>query len=111
MDKIISSSIDLYQKRIKQANIELEWKLTFGEKLSVQASLMQQVFSNLLVNAIEAVERSDKAFKKIIIESRMDQNHCVVTIADNGPGVDQSQAHTIFDIFETTKNDKSSIGL
>ena len=111
MDKIISSSIDLYQKRIKQANIELEWKLTFGEKLSVQASLMQQVFSNLLVNAIEAVERSDKAFKKIIIESRMDQNHCVVTIADNGPGVDQSQAHTIFDIFETTKNDKSGIGL
>ena len=77
----------------------------------MQASLIQQVFSNLLVNAIEALERSDKVDKKIIIESGSEKEHCAVTISDNGPGVDQSQSHKIFDIFETTKTNKSGIGL
>ena len=111
IDKIIFSSVELYQKRLKQANIELECKLEFGEEISVQASLIQQVFSNLLVNAIEALERSDKVDKKIIIESGSEKEHCAVTISDNGPGVDQSQSHKIFDIFETTKTNKSGIGL
>eukprot|EP01037_Dinobryon_pediforme_P003982 gene3982-4032_t len=43
IDKIIFSSVELYQKRLKQANIELECKLEFGEEISVQASLIQQV--------------------------------------------------------------------
>ncbi len=84
------------------------------------AGQLNQVFMNLLTNAIDVLETSSDArdiprnitistsVKEIRREfpgSRIEQNvpHVVIRIADNGPGISKEVFHKLFDPFFTTK--------
>jgi signal transduction histidine kinase len=72
---------------------------------------MKQVFLNILLNAIEAIE----AHGKISITSReIHKNgtqHVQVEVADTGTGIPKKIVEQIFDPFFTTKDKGSGLGL
>jgi signal transduction histidine kinase len=72
---------------------------------------MRQVFSNLLVNAIEAVGRGGRILVHVA-DSRALADHrrrgVRVVVADNGPGIPPDIRQRIFDPFFTTKGEKGS---
>ena len=77
----------LMQPTFAQKNIELEIILR-NPKLSLQAdaSLLEQVLINLVVNAIEAVKEKEDA--KIILSADQSSNgKIILKIADNGQGI------------------------
>jgi len=51
------------------------------------------VFRNLLKNA---VQHNDKEVAEVIVSATDHENTVTVTIADNGPGVPDSQKETVF---------------
>ena len=67
------------------------------------AGQMNQVFMNILANAIDALEDSQTADAEITISTAHQQAEVVVSIADNGPGIDEAIQEKIFDPFFTTK--------
>jgi signal transduction histidine kinase len=76
-------------------------------KLTVRGSELNQVWTNLLDNAIDALgERG-----KITISTRSDGDCVVIDIADDGPGIPDDVAAQIFDPFFTTKDVGSGTGL
>jgi signal transduction histidine kinase len=76
-------------------------------KLTVHGSELNQVWTNLLDNAIDALgERG-----VIAIATRADGDCAVVEIADDGPGVPAEVATRIFDPFFTTKDVGHGTGL
>ena len=76
-------------------------------KLTVRGSELNQVWTNLLDNAIDALgERGT-----ITITTRADGDCAVVEISDDGPGVPDDVAGQIFDPFFTTKDVGSGTGL
>ena len=76
-------------------------------KLTVRGSELNQVWTNLLDNAIDALgERGT-----ITISTRADGDCAVVEISDDGPGVPDDVAGQIFDPFFTTKDVGSGTGL
>jgi signal transduction histidine kinase len=76
-------------------------------KLTVRGSELNQVWTNLLDNAIDALgERGT-----ITIATRGDGECAVVEIADDGPGVPEDVAARIFDPFFTTKDVGYGTGL
>jgi signal transduction histidine kinase len=76
-------------------------------KLTVRGSELNQVWTNLLDNAIDALgERGT-----ITISTRADGECVVVAIADDGPGVPDDVASRIFDPFFTTKDVGAGTGL
>ncbi|HEY2437585.1 MAG TPA: ATP-binding protein [Solirubrobacteraceae bacterium] len=76
-------------------------------KLSVRGSELNQVWTNLLDNAIDALgERGT-----ITIATRTDGECAVVEITDDGPGVPEDLAPRIFDPFFTTKDVGEGTGL
>jgi C4-dicarboxylate-specific signal transduction histidine kinase len=111
MNEIISFVTDLHQKRMDQGNIQIELQLNTYGRIAVVESLIQQVISNLLVNAIEALERSVQPNKKISIRSDLIEKECLIRISDNGPGIDPTISRKIFNLFETTKSSGTGIGL
>jgi two-component system, NtrC family, sensor kinase len=61
-----------------------------------------QVFLNLIINAAQAMEGHARG--KLIVTSRVDDDHVVVTIADTGGGIPPEIQQRIFDPFFTTKD-------
>ncbi len=68
---------------------------------------IQQVITNLLLNAGDAVEGSGT----IALRSRYDEGHAVLEIEDSGPGIAKEYAARVFDPFFTTKTKGTGLGL
>jgi PAS domain S-box-containing protein len=71
-----------------------------------------QVFMNLLVNAIDAIEAGDRATKRIEVRAFTDaEGRAVVEVEDNGRGIPQEIHSRLFEPFFTTKGPRSGSGL
>jgi two-component system, NtrC family, sensor kinase len=78
---------------------------------------LNQVFMNLLANAIDALEESlskrlaQKTIPQIHIWTTADQESVTIRIADNGLGIPESVQNQIFNPFFTTKAQGQGTGL
>jgi signal transduction histidine kinase len=76
-------------------------------KLTVQGGELNQVWTNLLDNAIDAIGEKGT----ITITTRLEGPCVEVNIADDGPGIDPDVREHIFDPFFTTKDVGKGTGL
>lgn len=95
----------------------------YGELPLVEcyAGQLNQVFMNILSNAIDAVEQAKEhslkpytgqiTIRTSVAEESGDRPQIVIQIADNGPGVPESLQSRIFDPFFTTKPVGKGTGL
>ena len=71
---------------------------------------IQQVIVNLMRNAIEAMETSER--RELTIASEMEEGTRVwVSIVDTGPGIAPEIADRLFQPFVTTKSQGMGVGL
>ena len=71
---------------------------------------VQQVFTNLFLNAAQAMSSQTSA-RKITVSFKREGNSVRVDVADSGPGIDPSKLERIFDPFYTTKPDGMGMGM
>lgn len=104
----ISQTIALLNNHASINNIEIHKYLDDSIPLidSDQAQL-QQVFLNLLTNAIDAID-SDGTIEAA---SHYKGDKIVVTIKDDGPGLSNDMIRKVFDPFVTTKDPGKGTGL
>ena len=77
-------------------------------KIKADATRMQQLFQNLISNAVNYIDK-EKGLVQIGVEEKKDEY--VFTIADNGCGIPEDQHERIFKIFSSASNDKRSTGI
>jgi two-component system C4-dicarboxylate transport sensor histidine kinase DctB len=70
---------------------------------------LEQVFVNLIGNAIDAVAGQPEP--RITVRSERRNNVVAVTVSDNGPGLSPEVAKSLFDPFVTTKPPGEGLGL
>jgi signal transduction histidine kinase len=76
-------------------------------RLSVRGSELNQVWTNLLDNAIDALGEHGT----ITISTRHDNSWAVVEVGDDGPGIAPEHRERVFDSFFTTKEVGAGTGL
>jgi signal transduction histidine kinase len=76
-------------------------------KLTVRGSELNQVWTNLLDNAIDALGDSGT----IVVTTRRDNACALVDIGDDGPGIPSEHRDRVFDSFFTTKDVGAGTGL
>jgi signal transduction histidine kinase len=106
----IRTTISILNHKIKRNRVKLD--LHFSDDLpypKMYVSSMNQVWTNLIDNAIDALEGRDDPV--IQIQTETDGEFVVVTITDNGPGVPPDIQDKIFDPFFTTKPIGKGTGL
>lgn len=96
--------------RDKLKNIEIERQID-EELPTIQAygSELNQVFTNILDNAADALEGQTNG--RIVIRARQEGKFIVIEIEDNGPGISQEHLRRVFDAFYTTKPPGKGTGL
>lgn len=75
--------------------------------LCADGSQLRQVFTNLMVNAVEAME----AEGLLLLETDFRDGQLVVEITDTGPGISEQVREKLFNPFFTTKRRGSGLGL
>lgn len=101
----------LMQPTLEQKNIEMEIVLPDTSlQLEIDASLIEQVLINLIINAKEALKDKDDA-RIILSASLSNRQKVLIKVSDNGPGIPKDILESIFIPFFSTKKTGSGIGL
>jgi C4-dicarboxylate-specific signal transduction histidine kinase len=72
---------------------------------------VQQVLVNLLRNAIEAMEDTPEAERRLLVRSENLDGSVQISIRDNGSGINDEQAKKLFEPFFSTKAEGMGLGL
>jgi PAS domain S-box-containing protein len=75
-------------------------------------SQLQQVISNLIVNAIEAMENTSNRSRLLLVRSELrGQKAVAVVVKDSGPGIDKDRLDSILTAAVSTKRHGMGLGL
>lgn len=110
VSEIISEAVRLVQEDQNKRGVPIQ--SAFQEALpnvSVDPILLQEVFINLISNAMDAMEAGPREPLLTIRASAAGDREVTIEVVDNGPGVDDTER--IFDAFVTTKEKGMGIGL
>ena len=107
----IDSTLLILNSRIGD-DIEIAKLYGCDEKVSCYPAQLNQVFMNVLSNALDAVTDSEIPSPQICIKTEKTANDQVlITIRDNGMGISEAVREKIFDPFFTTKPIGKGTGL
>lgn len=111
INDVIKKTLALFEYQLRLNKISLIMDLNH-ENFHIKGDFykLQQVFFNLIINAIHAME-GWKGEKKLIIKSEILSDFLVVIISDTGPGIPAENIDKIFIPFFTTKNNGTGLGL
>ncbi len=108
INDVIEEVVAISAQRAKYGNVNLNIALQDLPYINVSQTEMQQVFLNLINNALDAMEKKGGVLD---ISSRLSGNAIVIEFADNGPGIPKANLSRIFDPFFTTKPVGKGTGL
>ena len=110
--KYIQSAINIIQATLTYHHITLEI-IAPKEPIFISGypSEFSQVILNLLDNAKDVLLERKVKVPKITIETKLEGNHVLIFIKDNGGGINKQNIEKIFDIYFSTKIQKGGSGL
>ncbi len=120
INNLIKEVTDLYRINTSEAEIHLD--LVGSPMLQVDIGRMRQLLINLIKNALEAIEghnqESEQGLVKPVLtlsssveELENGKKQFILTVSDNGPGIDEDLLPNLFEPYKTTKTKGSGLGL
>ena len=109
LQEIMNESIATVADRINLQNIKVEKK--YQERpleISADKSKLKIAFSNILINAIEAMEENKG---ELAVSMHASPDRYTVSIKDNGVGISEENLPRLFEPFFTSKKNGMGLGL
>jgi PAS domain S-box-containing protein len=103
----IGDILTLLDYRIKRQAINLDVKIPEGIELWGELDKLQQVFLNIISNAIDAMAEGGK----LGIEAEKKEGNVIIRISDTGVGIKKEHLSRVFEPFFTTKGYGRGTGL
>ena len=111
LKKMIDESLVLAKSEIREVSKKINYlDGTESIQLNVTLIFVVQVLFNLIVNSAQAM-RTQTQRAELSINISTIENHVVIDIADNGPGIPEDKLTNLFKPFFTTKSQGTGLGL
>lgn len=112
LNDIIRHVVKVRRYALETGNIDLNLDLaaTLPPALGVPSEL-EQVVLNLVVNASQALETTQRPNRRLTVRSGATRTGVAFEVIDNGPGIPERDVERIFDPFFTTKSPGEGTGL
>jgi PAS domain S-box-containing protein len=108
LNEVLEESLKMVQLASKKASVEVVKNFQSIEKIRANAGEIQQVFTNLITNAFQAMDGKQSP---LTLSTRSFKDSVEVKVSDHGMGIPQKFLGQIFDPFFTTKNPGEGTGL
>ena len=99
----LDHSLGMLADTFAQNQVKVEREYQELPLLECAAAPLNQVFLNLLMNALQAIEATGRNSGRVRVATRAVDDEVVVEIADDGCGIPEDVVSKIFDPFFTTK--------
>lgn len=109
LSSVINEAVMLTKPRLKRDIIDLQYKSNSKAAITGNVIEIEQVFLNLINNAVDAIK--DLTNKWIKIELEEGPNQVIIRITDSGSGIKKEEASKIFSPFYTSKKVGEGTGL
>ena len=106
---LMASVLELYTPKIRQSNVEVNFRRDGACNVLAFPGELRQVFSNLIVNAVDAMPNGGTLHIRVRPSGGRSQQHGVrLLVADTGTGIPRQQLTHLFEPFFTTKGEKGT---
>ena len=111
VNEVIREVIVLLRDEAYRCSVSIHEELaTDCPKAMADRVQLQQVFTNLMLNGIQAMKEVE-ATRELTVKSEQADGHLLISVSDTGVGLAPQQADQIFKAFYTTKPDGTGMGL
>src|SRR5205809_903102 len=112
VNQVLDDTLELrgYELRVRGIDVERDYDEQVPETMA-DAHQLQQVFLNLITNAEQAMERSERDKQRLTVRTRRAGDVLRIEIEDTGAGIPPNLLERIFNPFFTTKPTGSGTGL
>jgi len=108
INEVIEKSINLISHQATMQNVKIEEKIKPDlPKIMIDVGQVQQVFMNILLNAVEAMPQEGT----LTVSSGTEDEMVAIRFTDTGIGIPEENLPKIFDPFFTTKKQGKGTGL
>lgn len=114
INKVINEAVEITRVGTKARDITFETNLSPDiPHLPLIADQIQQVFVNILLNSVDAINEKRKSNKveKITVKSENTDSEVIITFSDTGIGIKEDKLNKVFEPFFTTKKEGKGTGL
>jgi len=110
VSELLDGILELYLPKMMTARVSVEKRYEIDGDIKGFPGELRQVFSNLIINALEAMGRDGRLVVHIYPtrNSGTSKDGVRVVIADTGPGIAAEVRRQIFEPFFTTKGEKGT---
>jgi two-component system NtrC family sensor kinase len=112
LNAIVRTTVGLVSHKLKLLNVEAALELDETlPPLTCDASQIQQVVLNLVMNGAEATRPHGSGRVSVVTRGSGDGESALLEVTDDGEGIPQEALERIFEPFFTTKDDGKGVGL
>ena len=110
LNSVLQSSLELFSSQLEASHVTLRLEGWQQERwVSGDALQLQQLFTNLIGNALDALDSVENPQLTIRLETS--EAHLQIEFIDNGSGIDPNDLSHLFEPFFTRKLDGQGLGL
>lgn len=104
---VLKHSADLFGPPAADKSVRIELDVKPGLWVKGDADRLEQVFNNLLDNAV----KNSPPFTGIKIAARVEDGHVIASVLDHGPGIHPDALPRVFDRFYQVSGVRTGVGL
>jgi len=109
VNRLMRETLDMATDRIELNHIRVEeYYSAEACHVTVDAEKMKLALLNIIVNAIEAMEKNQGV---LVLKTKKQDNKCIIEIRDNGKGMDEDVLQNLFEPYFTGKPKGNGLGL
>ena len=111
-DETIKKTLDFFRPEFEESKIQLNVELCNETRILVDEKLLREIIVNLIQNAKHAVSSHvNEEGSKVAVKSFVKNDRYILTVADNGCGMDSDTCSHVFEPYYTTKSNGTGLGL
>lgn len=110
IQELLKNSIEYTSHKFSRSNVELRLLNDQDLFFMCEGTEMEQVFVNILSNAVDAIEDLEERWVEIDFKAKSYEG-IKITITDSGGGIPKEVRDNIFDSFFTTKEKEKGTGI
>jgi two-component system, sporulation sensor kinase A len=111
LHQLFSGLIEFLSGQSQKTDIHLDVKLPSDLSLQGDEDQLQQVFLNILINAMQSMNQHGKIIIRSNLHRQDEVDFIDIQIQDKGMGIPSENLQKIFDPFFSTKKDRGGTGL
>ncbi|MCF6269018.1 MAG: HAMP domain-containing histidine kinase [Melioribacteraceae bacterium] len=109
--EVLNDWMELSKRQFDNLGIKFISDINCSNMLAISSTELNQIFTNLLFNARDAITENNSSVKEIYISAKEKDNYCILLIKDTGGGFSEEKLKNPFEAFETSKEKGKGTGL